>query len=109
MGAHQITIVDMDIVETSNLHRQALYTEDDALNMVPKVHAIKEHIARINHHVDVQTYYQEITSNNIEDILDEVKPDIVAELLARMGAHQITIVDMDIVETSNLHRQALYT
>lgn len=41
MGAHQITIVDMDIVETSNLHRQALYTEDDALNMVPKVHAIK--------------------------------------------------------------------
>ena len=79
MGAHQITIVDMDIVETSNLHRQALYTEDDALNMVPKVHAIKEHIARINHHVDVQTYYQEITSNNIEDILDEVKPDIVID------------------------------
>ena len=69
----------MDIVETSNLHRQALYTEDDALNMVPKVHAIKEHIARINHHVDVQTYYQEITSNNIEDILDEVKPDIVID------------------------------
>lgn len=79
MGAHQITIVDMDIVETSNLHRQAFYTEDDALNMVPKVHAIKEHIARINHHVDVQTYYQEITSNNIEDILDEVKPDIVID------------------------------
>ena len=39
----------------------------------------KEHIARINHHVDVQTYYQEITSNNIEDILDEVKPDIVID------------------------------
>lgn len=84
MGAHQITIVDMDIVETSNLHRQALYTEDDALNMVPKVHAIKEHIARINHHVDVQTYYQEITSNNIEDILDEVKPDIVIDGMDRL-------------------------
>lgn len=74
----------MDIVETSNLHRQALYTEDDALNMVPKVHAIKEHIARINHHVDVQTYYQEITSNNIEDILDEVKPDIVIDGMDRL-------------------------
>ena len=33
----------------------------------------------------------------------------VAELLARMGAHHLAIVDMDIVELSNLHRQALYT
>ena len=32
----------------------------------------------------------------------------VAELLARMGTHQLTIIDMDIVELSNLHRQALY-
>ncbi|MDM7882188.1 ThiF family adenylyltransferase [Staphylococcus borealis] len=79
MGAHHIAIVDMDIVETSNLHRQALYTEADAFNMVPKVHAVQQHIADINHHVDVQTYYQEITSSNIEDIITDVKPDIIID------------------------------
>ena len=35
MGAHHLAIVDMDIVELSNLHRQALYTEDDAPSYGP--------------------------------------------------------------------------
>lgn len=79
MGAHHLAIVDMDIVELSNLHRQALYTENDANNMVPKVHAVKQKIAHINSNVDVQTYYQEINSTNIEDILKDVNPDIVID------------------------------
>lgn len=79
MGAHHLTIVDMDIVEVSNLHRQALYTEDDALNVIPKVHAVKEKIAHINSNVDVTTYYQEIDSTNIETLFQEVQPDIVID------------------------------
>ncbi|MCE5090257.1 ThiF family adenylyltransferase [Staphylococcus devriesei] len=79
MGAHHLTIVDMDIVEESNLHRQALYTEDDAVNMTPKVYAVKDKIAHINSNVDVQTYYQEIDSTNIEDLLRDVNPDIVID------------------------------
>ena len=59
MGAHHLAIVDMDIVELSNLHRQALYTEDDAHHMVPKVHAVKQKIEHINSNVNVQIYYQE--------------------------------------------------
>ena len=72
MGAHHLAIVDMDIVELSNLHRQALYTEDDAHHMVPKVHAVKQKIEHINSNVNVQTYYQEIDSTTIEDILKAV-------------------------------------
>ena len=33
MGAHQLAVVDMDIVELSNLHRQTLYDEQDAQHM----------------------------------------------------------------------------
>lgn len=79
MGAHHLAIVDMDIVELSNLHRQALYTEDDAHHMVPKVHAVKQKIEHINSNVNVQTYYQEIDSTTIEDILKAVNPDIVID------------------------------
>ena len=52
MGAHHLAIVDMDIVELSNLHRQ-LYTEDDAHNMVPKVHAVKQ---RLNTLIQMSTF-----------------------------------------------------
>ncbi|PNZ66240.1 thiamine/molybdopterin biosynthesis protein [Staphylococcus croceilyticus] len=79
MGAHHLAIVDMDIVEESNLHRQALYTEDDATNMVPKVYAVKEKLAQINSNVEVQAFYQEIDSTNIEDIINKVQPDIVID------------------------------
>ena len=55
------------------------YTEDDAHNMVPKVHAVKQKIEHINSNVNVQTYYQEIDSTTIEDILKAVNPDIVID------------------------------
>ena len=47
--------------------------------MVPKVHAVKQKIEHINSNVNVQTYYQEIDSTTIEDILKAVNPDIVID------------------------------
>ena len=41
MGANHLTVIDMDIVETSNLHRQTLYDEEDAYHLVSKVEAVK--------------------------------------------------------------------
>lgn len=79
MGAHQLTIVDMDIVEISNLHRQALYDESDAEQMLPKVIALKEKIKNINHHVNLNAIHQELTPNNIEEIILQNKPDIIID------------------------------
>ena len=69
----------MDIIETSNLHRQSLYTEEDADNMLPKVEAIKQHIQHINSEVNVTTFYQEVESSTIEALLTSVQPDIVID------------------------------
>ncbi len=79
MGAGHLTIIDMDIVELSNLHRQALYDEYDAESMSPKVHVLKEKINRINQHVEVDAVYTEITPLNIEVLLSTYQPDIVLD------------------------------
>lgn len=79
MGAHKLSIIDMDIVELSNLHRQALYDEHDAKEMLPKVFALKEKIKHINHNVELNAIHQEITPHNIEDIISNVQPDIVID------------------------------
>ena len=46
MGANHIAIIDMDIVEISNLHRQTLYDEEDAYHLASKVQAVKEKLRK---------------------------------------------------------------
>lgn len=79
MGVHEISIIDMDIVELSNLHRQALYDEEDAQQMLPKVEALKSKLNKINATTKINTLYEELTSTNIEKILSDHNPDIVMD------------------------------
>lgn len=79
MGAHHLAIVDMDIVELSNLHRQTLYDEQDAQLMTSKVEALKQKIHTINQQVHLKTYHQELLSTNIEDIIKDFQPDIILD------------------------------
>ncbi|MDT3960361.1 ThiF family adenylyltransferase [Staphylococcus kloosii] len=79
MGVHEISIIDMDIVELSNIHRQALYDEADAQQMLPKVKALKSKLNKINTSVKINVLYEELTATNIEKILSDYNPDIVMD------------------------------
>jgi sulfur carrier protein ThiS adenylyltransferase len=79
MGVHEISIIDMDIVELSNLHRQALYDEADAQQMLPKVEALKRKLNKINTSVKINILYEELTATNIEKLLSDSNPDIVMD------------------------------
>lgn len=79
MGVGKLTIIDMDIVEESNLHRQALYDEKDAAQMLPKVVALKAKLECINSEVDITAVYRELTNTNIEAIINDYQPHIIMD------------------------------
>ena len=74
-GVGTVGLVDFDKVESSNLHRQVLFTEDDVGR--PKVEVAAERLRRQNPHVQVQAHDTKLTSANALTIIQEY--DIVAD------------------------------
>jgi molybdopterin/thiamine biosynthesis adenylyltransferase len=76
-GIGKLTIIDRDYVEWSNLQRQQLYIEDDAINRIPKAIAAKTHLHEINSEVEVQAFVEDVTSANIEGWITDV--DVIVD------------------------------
>ena len=53
-GVGRLTVVDRDLVESSNLQRQSLFAEDDAARARPKAVAAEARLRSINSGVEVQ-------------------------------------------------------
>lgn len=68
-GFGQLTLIDRDFVEYSNLQRQTLFTESDALKALPKVIALKQHLHEINASVEVKAHIADVSSDNIETLI----------------------------------------
>jgi adenylyltransferase/sulfurtransferase len=69
-GAGTLTIIDRDYVEPSNLQRQWLFEESDALEGLPKAVAAKQRIAGINSAIRVRAAVADLTARNIHELLD---------------------------------------
>jgi adenylyltransferase/sulfurtransferase len=74
-GVGRLGIVDFDEVETSNLHRQILYTHDDVGRK--KVEVAKQRLEGLNPHVTIETHDTTLTSDNALDIIEDY--DIVLD------------------------------
>ncbi|RMI26214.1 MAG: molybdopterin-synthase adenylyltransferase MoeB, partial [Calditrichaeota bacterium] len=74
-GVGTLGIVDFDVVEDSNLHRQVLFNQQD-LGM-PKVEAAKKRLMALNPHIEVVTYNTRLTSANALEIIRDY--DVVAD------------------------------
>jgi adenylyltransferase/sulfurtransferase len=68
-GIGEITIIDRDIIELSNLQRQTLYSEDDVRHQWPKAQAAKKRLQAINHDVKVTAVTTDINASNAEALL----------------------------------------
>ncbi|WP_440880074.1 ThiF family adenylyltransferase [Tenacibaculum sp. C7A-26P2] len=69
-GFENITIIDGDYVENSNLNRQN-YVEDD-IN-IDKVDAIKKRLLSINNKANINVYNCFLTTENVESYIDRHK------------------------------------
>lgn len=68
-GVGRLSIFDRDFVESSNLQRQWLFTEEDAAEALPKAAAASRQLARINSGITVDAHARDITAANIEELI----------------------------------------
>lgn len=71
-GVGTVTIVDRDYVDWSNLQRQQLYAESDVENNLPKAVAAKKRLAEINREVRVEALVQDVTAEELEELVTNV-------------------------------------
>lgn len=71
-GVGYLRLVDRDYVELSNLQRQMLYTEHDALEAVPKAAAAAEHLAQINSEIEIEPVIVDVNSGTIDALIEDV-------------------------------------
>jgi adenylyltransferase/sulfurtransferase len=69
-GVGKLKIVDRDFVEWTNLQRQTLYKEQDAVERLPKAIAAKNRLAEINSEIEVEAIVADVNQNNIESLIE---------------------------------------
>jgi molybdopterin-synthase adenylyltransferase len=68
-GVGSLTLIDRDFVEPSNLQRQVLFDEADALESLPKAEAARRKIALFNSGVAVHAHIADLVPANIDELL----------------------------------------
>ena len=68
-GVGTIRLIDRDIVEWTNLQRQALYIEDDARQGAAKAEVATARLTQINSSIRVQPHVIDVSPDNVADLL----------------------------------------
>ncbi len=71
-GVRFLRIVDRDFVESTNLQRQTLFSENDAKKRLPKAIAAKNRLAEINSAIEVEAIVADVNHSNIESFVKDV-------------------------------------
>lgn len=74
-GVGRLRIVDDDVVERSNLHRQIIHV--DAATGCAKVDSARERLLALNPHIEVEAIQERVTSGNVDALMDGV--DVVLD------------------------------
>ncbi len=79
-GVGFLTVIDRDVVELSNLHRQCLFDESDAEAGSPKAAAVAARVRVISAHTGVRAVVDDLTHRNAERVvLGDARPMVVVD------------------------------
>lgn len=76
-GVGRLLIADRDYVEPSNLQRQVLFSEADALAALPKAAAAADKLRGINSGIDIEAFVMDVNRRNAGSLIEEA--DIVLD------------------------------
>ena len=82
MGVGHLRIIDRDVVELTNLHRQHLYGVDDV--GLPKVEAAAKRLQNLNPYITIEPFPLSVNANNAEELVKGM--DVVVDGLDSMKA-----------------------
>src|ERR671913_2335690 len=91
MGIGKLKIVDRDVIEISNLHRQHLYTDDDIGKV--KVEAALERLRKLNPQVEIEAVPTSVTTYTAENLVkgSDVVIDALDSIEARYALNDACI------------------
>jgi len=69
-GVGHLRLVDRDYVEISNLQRQAIYTEQDVLDNLPKAIAAVQYLRKVNSEIILEPVVSDVNSGNIQQLIE---------------------------------------
>ncbi|MFD0672979.1 ThiF family adenylyltransferase [Cohnella sp. GCM10027633] len=68
-GIGKLTLIDRDVVDLSNLQRQLLYDESDAIAGKPKAAAAAARLAAVNRDIRIEAHIAHLSADNAETLL----------------------------------------
>ncbi len=68
-GVGQLRLIDRDVVDWTNLQRQALFYEADAAQGLAKAEVVSQRLGLINSQIDCQPHVCDVTADNISELL----------------------------------------
>lgn len=84
-GVGSLRVIDQDVVETKNLHRQILYRRADL--DYPKAEVAAERLRDLNPLVSVEAFTENVNSSNVQRLLSDV--DLVVDGLDNMATRYL--------------------
>jgi len=71
-GVGTLRIIDRDFVESSNLHRQFLFSEADAAEATPKAVAAARRLAQINSTIQIEPVVADLAPSNAGELFEDI-------------------------------------
>ena len=71
-GVGYIRLIDRDFVELHNLHRQAIYDEDDVRSGLPKAVAAARRLQRVNSEITIEPVVADFNPDNALELTEDV-------------------------------------